>query len=122
MRLSLFLAAGLASALLAGCAAAPPRDQIVRQIDPEMLVGLAPEALTARLGEPGLRRQEQTVEVWQYRSDTCVLDLYLDSADDADDTGRRVVYYEARRRSEGEVPPSLCLGEIMATAVQAPTG
>lgn len=119
MRRRLVLAAGLAAALLAACAVDPPRDQIVREIDPEVLVGLAPEALAARLGEPELRRHEQPVEVWQYRSDTCVLDLYLDSADG---TGRRVVYYEARRRSEGEVPPALCLGEIVATAVQAPTG
>ena len=119
MRFGLLAAAGLASGLLLACTADVPRDQVVREIDPETLVGLGPDAVAARLGQPELRRQEQTVEVWQYRSDTCVLDLYLD---ETGRTGRQVVYYETRYRSAGHVPPALCLGEIMAMAAQTPTG
>ena len=119
MRLGLLATAGLVPGLLLACTADMPRDQIAREIDPEMLVGLSPDAVATRLGEPELRRQEPPVEVWQYRSDTCVLDLYLDGIARAD---QRVVYYEARHRSAGYVPPALCLGEIMAMAVQVPTG
>lgn len=108
-----------ALALLAGCAAHGVRDQVVREVDPESLVGLGPAALTARLGEPELRRQERPVEVWQYRSDSCVLDLFFDSAAGG---GPQVVYYEARHRAEGEVQPARCLGEIVALAAAEPAG
>jgi hypothetical protein len=111
--------AGLAPLLLAGCAAGLPRDQVSRDVDPDSLIGLAPGEVTSRLGEPELRRSERPVEVWQYRSDTCVFDLYLDGQGGAPP---QVVYYEARHRAEGEVRPSRCLGEIVAQVRRAPAG
>lgn len=107
-----------AALLLAGCVASVPPEPALQEIDPETLVGLGPDALTAQLGQPELLREERPVEVWQYRSDRCVLDLYLDEAGGA---GPQVVYYEARHRGEGEVQPARCLGEIVAQD-QTPAG
>ncbi|MEQ8965115.1 MAG: hypothetical protein RID91_04755 [Azospirillaceae bacterium] len=66
--------------------------------DPEKLIGLDAVAIAALLGEPELRRLERPAEVWQYRSDACVFDIFLYR----EEQGPRVVYYEAReRRGEG---------------------
>lgn len=82
------------------------------EVDPQTLVGLTVSQAGALLGEPELRRQEAPAEVWQYRTDWCVLDLYLyrEGGD------RKVVYTEARHRSRGEVDPRRCVGQIAAEA------
>lgn len=49
----------------------------LRTILPQELVGLGPADVQALLGPPELRRVEAMIEVWQYRSERCVLDLYL---------------------------------------------
>src|SRR5487761_1254305 len=58
------------------------------------LNGLAPEQVTALIGDPDLRRVDPPAEIWQYRSADCVLELYFyDSG-----TTSRMVYAEAHSR------------------------
>lgn len=55
-----------------GVAVLPPIND-----DPEQLMGLDRDALNEKLGEPSLIRRDGDAEVWQYRGETCVLDLFL---------------------------------------------
>jgi hypothetical protein len=66
--------------LLAGCATSqgrlgtrqgPAADSVDR------LVGAAPAAVEAELGQPALLRRDGPAEVWLYRSSRCAIDLIL---------------------------------------------
>lgn len=50
---------------------------LARLPENETLVGLRAAELLARFGEPDLRRAEPPAELWQYRSEDCVLELFL---------------------------------------------
>ncbi|NNG04617.1 MAG: hypothetical protein HKM95_11020 [Inquilinus sp.] len=97
------LGTGCASLLDGMSAMAPP-------VDPQTLIGLAPQQISAVLGEPELQRQEPPAEVWQYRTEDCVFDLYLYR----EESDSRAVHYEARSRSNGTVDPAQCLGSVVA--------
>ena len=87
-----------------------------QDVDPEQVMGLSPSGVVSLLGEPELRRTEPPAEVWQYRSDTCVFDVYL-----VTEAGRTtVVYYETRPRVDGSIRPPRCVGEIVAGRSRAP--
>ena len=89
---------------------------VPQDVDPERVMGLSPAGVVSLLGEPELRRTEPPAEVWQYRSDTCVFDVYL-----VTDAGRTtVVYYETRPRADGSIRPPRCVGEIVAGRSRAP--
>ncbi len=45
--------------------------------DPEQLLGMTSDSLSDILGEPDVVRRDGGAEVWQYRSEACVLDLFL---------------------------------------------
>ncbi len=62
--------------------------------DPERLIGLDGAAVAALLGWPGFLRDEPPAQVWQYRSERCILDVFLYA--DGPAGPRRVVYYEIR--------------------------
>ncbi len=46
-------------------------------------MGLSAAAVTALLGPPDYRRRDKPAEIWQYRNDACVLDIFLYSANGA---------------------------------------
>lgn len=83
------------------------------------LKGLAPEQVTALIGDPDLRRIDPPAEIWQYRSADCVLELYFyDSG-----TTSRMVYAEAHSRlplhqANAGVPCSQNLGPPMPATRQ----
>lgn len=80
-------------------------------VDPETLMGLSPNEVSAMMGQPELRRQEQPAEIWQYRTGTCVFDVFF-----YDQGGRQqVTHYEARHRQQGTVSAPGCLGQIVAS-------
>ncbi len=56
-----------------GMAVVPPPSYA----DPEELLGLSSDEITAKLGKPTLVRRDGDAEVWQYRRVNCVLDLFL---------------------------------------------
>ena len=87
-----FLLVVAALTLVAACSVAPPAPAPVSQAPvaadavhhallrlPETgtLVGLGAAELLARFGEPDLRRAEPPAELWQYRSEDCVLEVFL---------------------------------------------
>lgn len=88
----------------------------LRTILPQELVGLGPADVQALLGPPELRRVEAMIEVWQYRSERCVLDLYLYPGEGGGPTaadglvalagGIAVAHLETRPRSSRATPPS----------------
>ncbi len=94
------------TALTASCATVGGS---VATADPDALIGLDPQQIGEALGMPGLQRREPPAEVWQYRSQICVFDLYLYEEEGAN----RAVHYEARSRSNGTVDPAACLGSVV---------
>ncbi len=64
--------------------------------DVSTLAGMSPDDVLMILNEPGLRRTEGAVQVWQYRAKACVLDVYI-GQDDAPGV-ESVVHYELRSR------------------------
>lgn len=109
-------AAGLIAALLlAACSSGPAVNPPAAAAGPTLvptlaalgqppalaaLKGLAPEQVTALIGDPDLRRADPPAEIWQYRSADCVLDLYFyDSGAD-----RRMIYAETHSRQPERRP------------------
>lgn len=78
------------------------------------LMGMTTADITAMLDAPPLRRAEGPVEVWQYRTEACVLDLYLKT----ENKTATVVHYEFRVRDKA------VLGQEQAavTPVRDPAG
>ena len=73
-----------------GMATLPPVND-----DPQQLMGLDRATLNEKLGEPALVRRDGDAEVWQYRADRCVLDLFLYGAD------KKVEHVDLRDRGDG---------------------
>ncbi|MEN8195810.1 MAG: hypothetical protein ABFS30_04750 [Pseudomonadota bacterium] len=73
-----------------GMATLPPIND-----DPQQLMGLDHESLNEMLGEPALVRRDGGAEVWQYRADRCVLDLFLYGAN------KKVEHVDLRNRGDG---------------------
>lgn len=88
------LAAFAALALLTGCGEGGPgagsagtgdaplvyngaASAAAREEDPGKLVGLDLDTIHDLLGDPALVRRDGSAEVWQYRSASCVLDLFI---------------------------------------------
>jgi hypothetical protein len=77
------------------------------------LVGMGPDELQHLFGHPQLVRDETGAEVWQYRADACVLDLYL-YPQESGGTPLRVTYLEARDRSAATLAADPCVNALMA--------
>jgi hypothetical protein len=82
------------------------------------LVGLSPEALRQRLGEPRLRREEGGAEIWHYQATQCHLDLVL--YPEGPRASLRVGYAAARAVGTARRAESACLGDI-ARGASAPS-
>ena len=77
-------------------AALPPEPEPDIDDDPQQLMGLDRDALNEKLGLPALIRRDGDAEVWQYRADRCVLDLFLYGIE------KKVEYIDLRDRGNGE--------------------
>lgn len=62
--------------------------------DPNQLLGMTSDRLGAALGLPTLVRRDGQAEIWQYRGEDCVLDLFLYG------DVRTVEYVELRDRGD----------------------
>jgi hypothetical protein len=61
-------------------------------------------ALAAKLGEPDFKRQEESAQIWQYRGEACVLDVFL-----YQDAGElKVVHAVSRSRADLSQPQDRC--------------
>lgn len=102
--------------------AARPKDEgkatkAVR-FDPEEYVGYAPERLLPLLGAPDFVRRDGGAQVWQYRAEHCVLDLFLyGKGNDS-----RVKHVELRKRLPTAEPVEQCFSRMRAKRQPKPTG
>jgi len=64
------------------------------EVEPDELLGLGADDITARLGRPTLVRRENDAEIWQYRQADCVLDLFLYG------TAKQVEHVDLRDRGD----------------------
>lgn len=80
-------------------------------LTPQGLLGVAPSALSARLGAPSFRRTEPDAEVWQYGGNACALFIYFYKTG-----GGALVstYVDARKNGGGAADPSACLADVAA--------
>ncbi len=81
----------------------------IPDIAAEELLGLQGEELAALLGEPMQRRSEVPAEIWQYRTDTCVVDVVFYEVD----ASARVDYVEARDRTAEPADSTACLEDVL---------
>jgi hypothetical protein len=88
--------------------------------DPQAFLKFADVDVELLLREPGLKRADGPVQVWQYRNENCVLDLYIGK--DADRDIHHVIDYEIRERVKarmgghdgGAVADAACLRSVIA--------
>lgn len=80
-------------------------------LTPQSLLGVAPEALSARLGEPAFRRAEPQAEVWQYAGEGCSLFIYFYKTDAG---ALASSFVDARKTLGGPADPAGCLTEVVA--------
>ncbi len=76
--------------------------RVVPDMQPDQLLGLDPDQLTALLGAADFRRADGPAEIWQYRDETCVLDLFLYAGGTSGTW--RVEHVEARDRTVSPTP------------------
>lgn len=79
-------------------------------LKPQSLLGVAPSALSARLGAPALKRTEPDAEVWQYSGGDCALFVYFYK------TGHGALastYVDARKKSGGAASTEACLADVI---------
>jgi hypothetical protein len=68
------------------------------------LDNISERELVSRLGEPDFTRKEASAQIWQYRSDSCVLDVFLYP----EDGGLKVVHAATRDRAKLKSPENSC--------------
>jgi|SRR5690625_521417 len=78
----------------------------------EQLIGLSSSSLTGALGRPATTRRDSPAEIWQYRSESCILDVFLYEAA----SGTQVVHLEARDERAEPVSHQECLGSLTRSA------
>ena len=84
--------------------------------DPARILGLGPDRLTELLGRPELTRREPPAEIWQYRGESCVFDVFL-----YEEGGLvRVIYLEARDESARRVAERGCLNQLLRARLAEP--
>jgi hypothetical protein len=81
-------------------------------------MGASSEGVAAMLDQPAQRRVEAAVQVWQYRLESCVLDVVLYPADG----GARVAHLEARDRLGAAMATRDCLRRVLRRAIAAREG
>ena len=79
-------------------------------VQPKVL-GLKPHDVQELLGMPKLVRRDDPAEVWQYRSDACVLDVFIYPVA----TGAQVRYLEARTVAAEPARTDECVNDIRRT-------
>lgn len=77
---------------------------------PDSLLGLDRAGLTSILGQPRMLRHEAPAEIWQYRSRSCVLDVFLYENPGGIET---VTHLEARNNVAEAVAMDRCMGSVL---------
>jgi len=93
----------------------PPRapDFSAEERDPSRLLDLGRSDLSSILGKPAFIRRDMSAVVWQYRTEACVLDLFLYELDHA----FSVTYYEFRPRRDAALARDDCFVSLLQRGV-----
>ena len=92
----------------AALATPAPRKPVTND-DPNQLFGLNGHHVADLLGPANFVRRDGTAEVWQYRAEACVLDIYLYR-----ESGTlTVAHVDLRKREKAAQPPRQCFREIL---------
>jgi hypothetical protein len=81
--------------------------------DPSRLLDLGQHDLSSILGKPAFIRRDMSAVVWQYRTDVCVLDLFLYELDQ----DLAVTYYEFRPRRDGALVRDECFVNLLQRGI-----
>jgi hypothetical protein len=87
---------------------------------PSDLTGMSHFQVIGLLGEPGFKRDDDPAQIWQYRTKTCALDVFLYRS--GDETVYRVDHFEARHREKGEVTAKDCFVALLKAREQRQAG
>lgn len=79
--------------------------------DPNRLLQLSGKRVAALLGPASYVRRDGPAEIWQYRADHCVLDVFLYR----EGTGLSVAHVDLRKRHSATVPPRRCFADLLAS-------
>jgi len=85
----------------------PPPD-----IDPGQILKASGDQVMSLLGKPEMKRREKQAELWQYRSSSCVLNLFV--YPNGASRAPEVTHVEARARAGGTMPTRICLASLIA--------
>lgn len=80
--------------------------------EPARLIGLKAAEIADLLGAPGFRRKDNPAEIWQYRTQSCFLDVFL-YADKAGGELYSVAHVEVRPRRAEPVTTQDCLRQVV---------
>ena len=82
---------------------------------PQQLQGLFADDLHKMFGVPDFKHSDPPAEIWQYRRDSCLLDVFLYVEKNRPDIWR-VEYAEARGRSVTKVSQKKCFFEALVSS------
>jgi hypothetical protein len=74
---------------------------------PGRLIGMDGTAVAALLGPARYVRRDGAAEIWQYRNEHCVLDVFLYGRDHLN-----VAHFDLRKRRNGAIAPKTCYGKL----------
>jgi len=85
--------------------------------DVNQILDLSGHDIVQIFDEPELVRQDLPTTIWQYRNESCVMDVYF-TVDNVNDVARaNVAHYEVRRRdtrADEKVTANDCMQELVA--------
>ncbi len=91
--------------------ASDPKDKKAARVvlyDPEEFIGYGPQRLLPIMGAPDFVRRDGPAQIWQYRAENCVLDLFLYGKND----DSQVRHVELRERVPGVEPVEECFSRL----------
>ena len=84
-----------------------------KPLSPGKLTGQSKEALLKLLGTPSFKRRDSPAEIWRYRDQSCLLDLYLYPPEGSGVAASlQVTFIEARTPQGPSTPVATCLNKI----------
>lgn len=90
--------------------------------DPRRLLKMDSEALADLLGQPAFIRNDAPAQLWRYRHESCVLDVFLYVSPDSPRRRLAVRHVVARNAEHGAVPADQCLREILLARMRGISG
>jgi hypothetical protein len=84
-----------------------------KPLSPSKLTGQNKEVLLRLLGTPSFKRRDPPAEIWRYRDQSCLLDLYLYPPEDSDvGAPLQVTFIEARTPQGPSTSVTTCLNSL----------